>query len=304
MKFQLSRTVLSFLKLIDHTNARVAEYAKKSKNLANFEIEIIKIKHMDRLEDLLNKPKPDMSSEAVSKLFHEIAESLMGNYIIKKGKKRYAIVEIEFYLYTPQHKDFITYPRNLKAGRWFFHQSGVDLTFNTLGEPTKDINKKGKECLNYKDCSFGGILIRGLYLIDKNFEEDFNKDNFIFGPLKCVNILWDDFNAFENSDNEYPVIIEANEKEKVILQQISLRKCKRCINVENKKEKVDEWAERIAVKTPYYGNDTITYYNELFNFNTEYLYRFFNLPISINPSDFTKIPKDARPKEDEIHEVK
>ena len=237
--------------------------------------------------------------------FPDIARNLMCNHVIKKGKKRFAIVEIEFYFYSKEHPDYITYPRKMDAGRWFFHQSGVDLTFNTLGEPNKDKNKKGKECLNYKDCSFGGILIRGIYLIDKEFEKQiFKRDNYIFGPRKCVDILWDDFNAFENSDDEYPVISNASEKEKEILQQYSLRNCKRCINVENKKEKVIEWAERVAVNDVFYNDYTDNYCNELFNFNEKYLYRFFNLPVSINPSDFTKIPKDARPTKERIHEVK
>ena len=115
--------------------------------------------------------------------FQSIAKNLMCNYVIKKGGKEYAIIEIEFYLYTPTHQDFITYPRNLKAGRWFFHQSGVDISFES-----KDIkiekNKGRKEKVKLEtNPIFGGILIRGLYRFP--YTEDENKRyeaSYIFGP--------------------------------------------------------------------------------------------------------------------------
>lgn len=81
------------------------------------------------MENLLSALNEVYTADIQSK-FHEIAEKLMYNYIIKKGEARYAIVEIEFYYYSPYHPDIITYPRNLSAGRWFFHQSGVDLIVN------------------------------------------------------------------------------------------------------------------------------------------------------------------------------
>ena len=42
------------------------------------------------------------------KSFTSIALILMGKYIIKKGKERYRIVEIEFYAFSNDHKDYIT----------------------------------------------------------------------------------------------------------------------------------------------------------------------------------------------------
>jgi len=82
----------------------------------------------------------------------------MCNHIIKKGNLEYAIVEIEFYLFTNDHQDVITYPRVADAGRWFFHQSGVDLTFQSRDiEEDKDGNFTFEE-----NASFGGILIRAI----------------------------------------------------------------------------------------------------------------------------------------------
>lgn len=122
--------------------------------------------------------------------FKEIADLLMNKCIISKGEVKYEIVEIEFYLFTPSHKDIITYPRGTKAGQWFFHQSGVDLTF------------EGDE--NH----FGGILIRGI-------REVGGLRKMIFGPIRCVDELWDVFGALDREQKEYPVIeafIFKNEK--------------------------------------------------------------------------------------------
>lgn len=209
---------------------------------------------MDRLKDLLNEPKPDMASVEATKLFREIAETLMGNYIIKKGEKRYAIIEIEFYLYTPQHQDFITYPRKMEAGRWFFHQSGVDLTFKTEGEPksgtVKDKNGNETSKWNYSSCSFGGILIRGLYRF--SFKDDKQKEQdakYIFGPQNCVIELWDNFDAFNYTSHEYPVLGLASKSEGRF-HTTSLISYKRRIKIGKDKTieiKEKEWAERIGI---------------------------------------------------------
>lgn len=127
--------------------------------------------------------------------FEDIAKILMNKCVIKKCviKKcgvnneiveyEYEIVEIEFYLFTPQHQDVITYPRKLSAGQWFFHQSGVDLTFDS------------------DDKHFGGILIRGL--------SNITTGELTLGPQKCVELLWDKSDAFKVNENEYPIIIVA-----------------------------------------------------------------------------------------------
>ena len=86
---------------------------------------------------------------------HEIAEDLFKNYHILKGTQEYYFVNIEFYFCNKNHFDFITYPRRLDEGKWFFHQSGVDLTFRSVysdyGTKMVDVNK---------DFHFGGILVR------------------------------------------------------------------------------------------------------------------------------------------------
>lgn len=151
--------------------------------------------------------------------FEEAAKLLMNLCFIQKGEKEYEIVDIEFYMYNLQHPDVITYPRVMEMGRWFFHSSGVDLTFHSTPD------------------RFGGILIRGI----RNVNDDNDQ---ILGPQKCVDALWDNFNAFDNQyDTEYPIISSvANPRSEEIMQ------CHRWITVPKGKSEIDkikEWKERI-----------------------------------------------------------
>ncbi|MDE6535363.1 MAG: hypothetical protein K2K82_05060 [Muribaculaceae bacterium] len=176
---------------------------------------------MDAKNPLLEKLQScPTTTEDIRKYFSETANLLMNNYVISKRGIEYEIVEIEFYLFTHDHPDVITYPRDCKAGQWFFHPSGVDLTFATT------------------DMQFGGILIRGL-------RETKGKRKQVFGPLKCVDILWDKLNAFEAVAAEIPTIIPANGNIESY-EPISLP---RWIPVRNDKEKalakIAEWEKRI-----------------------------------------------------------
>lgn len=243
---------------------------------------------MNELENLLKIS--EIERENANGTFREIAETLMCNYIIKKGGKRYAIVEIEFYLYTHKHQDFITYPRKTEAGRWFFHQSGVDLTFNTSGLLVEKINEKGKKCLDYSKCVFGGILIRGIYDIDA--------DEYIFGPQNVVNELWDDFDAFNPSLDQYPFI-----KKEPASVSAHLFQCPRHINIQgydNQISKIKEWITKRLGIDNIQDIDIPVYRTKLF----EDTYRFFNLQNEEKPWNFIKIPANIRPKEEETKEVK
>lgn len=113
--------------------------------------------------------------------FDRIADLIMNHCVIRKDSAEYEIVEIEFYLFADSHKDLITYPRNVEAGRWFFHPSGVDITFSS------------------NDGKFGGILLRGMRRV--------SDDKLILGPLKCVDELWDNFDAFNPDVEEFPRLI-------------------------------------------------------------------------------------------------
>lgn len=130
------------------------------------------------LEDLLKKVEPKVSS------FYNIARELFSNYYILKkydnakgsGEDIYYFQEIEFYLYTKEHKDDKNvYPRICKTGQWFVHYSGVDIAFET--------RLNGKEV---NQC--GGILIRALRKEGTN--------EIIAGPLRCLMELFNYCNTF------------------------------------------------------------------------------------------------------------
>ncbi len=73
--------------------------------------------------------------------------------------------------------DNSTYKRkhvNPKSGDWFFHYSGVDIALK-----------------NEETGGYGGILIRGIY--------DIEKKKFIKGPMVCAMKLFSETNAFAQS---------------------------------------------------------------------------------------------------------
>lgn len=180
------------------------------------------------------------NQQAFKDYFDKIARILMGNYVIKKGDDKYQIIEIEFYLYTPKHQDVITYPRDMKAGRWFFHSSGVDLTFESRNVEFADDNKKDKikEGCGEK-AIYGGILIRGLKKTTGS-----KSSKLILGPLKCADELWDDFDAFENASREYPIL-----NPETFVTESTLRCGKRWINIKSEKweGKLKDWIGRAGI---------------------------------------------------------
>ena len=81
------------------------------------------------LRDLLDLSNVEINN--IEQRFEEIAKHLFQGYCIKKGNDQYKLLEIEFYYYTKDFEDIITYPRNVSSGKWFFHDSGVDITFES-----------------------------------------------------------------------------------------------------------------------------------------------------------------------------
>lgn len=115
--------------------------------------------------------------------FPEMARYLINNLQIEKGATRYSLAEIEFYLYNEEDKDRHTYIRDTKAMKWFFHDSGLDIAFETL--------KEGKWFTQ-----FGGILIRSIIK-----HEPGKEDETIAGPIRCQKEIF-------NHCDEFPKIIE------------------------------------------------------------------------------------------------
>lgn len=113
----------------------------------------------------LDKEFTTIEANEVPSEFDIIAKKLFQEYQIAKSNIRYDFEEVEFYLYTEKHKDNNhVYPRDCKAGEWFVHYSGVDLTFETLRE-----GDKITQC--------GGILIRRIKKVGGDS---------VGGPLRCL----------------------------------------------------------------------------------------------------------------------
>ena len=155
------------------------------------------------LQSLLTSLDANSTQKEIKELFNVIANKLFRNYHIVKGGNTYDFLEIEFYFYSPNHRDLITYPRNgRKPGMWFFHMSGVDITFGTN-------DKEGDHPLMY-----GGILIRSIV---KTQSDGSAMSEYICGPMKCVDELFDYIYAFDGDicRADIPYIEEKEEKEKI-----------------------------------------------------------------------------------------
>ena len=149
------------------------------------------------LQSLLTRLDAISTQEKIIEVFDEIANKLFRNYHIVKGDDTYEFLEIEFYFYSPNHRDLITYPRNgRKPGMWFFHMSGVDITFGSN-------DKEGDNPLMY-----GGILIRSIFKTSGD-------KKYICGPMKCVDELFDYIYAFDGEicRADIPYIAEKKDNE-------------------------------------------------------------------------------------------
>lgn len=114
------------------------------------------------------------SEDAIQQSFKLLAKHLFNQYEILKGEKTYNFLEIEFYFYSNNHPDNTTYKRNMSAGQWHTHLSGLDITFDSNDE------------------YYGGILIRSI--IDNN-------RNVINGPLCTIFELFDNIDIDGNCVN-------------------------------------------------------------------------------------------------------
>lgn len=162
--------------------------------------------NIKRLKDYLHcigNGKDIYSSKEIDDKFKDIADILLNKCVIKVGEKRFRMTEIEFYLFSKEHKDIIAYPRTeMKGGEWFFHASGVDICFKS------HCKKNGDAFLYDMENEFGGILIRSIMEVDKANIPINSKP--IKGPLKSMDTLFKVFGAFADRDMaQIATIIEA-----------------------------------------------------------------------------------------------
>ncbi len=161
---------------------------------------------MEELKELLDLSQLTSRSK-IEERFDTIAKKLLFEYeIVKSEKKKYDILNVEFYYCSKDFPDICTYPRNCEAGKWFIHNSGFDLTFksNSGLDSDKDNEAFKRDLLSLKDNEiavkekignkyYGGILIRYIKRQDSEVIID--------GPLKSEYELFDMFDAFGGTRN-------------------------------------------------------------------------------------------------------
>lgn len=138
---------------------------------------------MEYLKQLLTQLDEKSSVDEIKSTFSQIADILLFKSYIKTENGNYRILEIEFYFRNSLHDDKVTITRTEKAGMWWLHDWGVDLSFESKGQ-------------DY--C--GGVLIRSI--VPLNME---NKRNVICGPKNCC---WELFYSSALEHNSTPQIIE------------------------------------------------------------------------------------------------
>ena len=166
------------------------------------------IKEITKFEAVLENPLGFIDStdskeiiNQIPNLFKEIAKVLFERYDIliydSKGEAHYySFAEVEFYYHKKgvlnRNVDNCVYPRTCEAGKFLWHDTGVDICFKS-------------EC-DIENYYFGGILIRSL------IEKESNQ--IIGGPGRCANEL-----AFLCKAGESPHLYPKVKKEKVDLYQ-------------------------------------------------------------------------------------
>ena len=166
------------------------------------------IKEITKFEAVLENPLGFIDStdskeiiNQIPNLFKEIAKVLFERYDIliydsKEEAHYYSFAEVEFYYHKKgvlnRDVDNCVYPRTCEAGKFLWHDTGVDICFKS-------------EC-DIENYYFGGILIRSL------IEKESNQ--IIGGPGRCANEL-----AFLCKAGESPHLYPKVKKEKVDLYQ-------------------------------------------------------------------------------------
>ena len=117
----------------------------------------------------------ELTNENIEEQFRKIAEELFFEYQLNVNHQVYKLVEIEFYYNSNKHDDpFVHCDKMQKTnGQWYFHGSGIDITFGD--------NEK----------NYGGILIRG---VAKNINEH---DEYISGPLNVAKEIFSQLGSVE-----------------------------------------------------------------------------------------------------------
>jgi 3-methyladenine DNA glycosylase Mpg len=143
--------------------------------------------------------------------FNKIANQLLNHFLLQVNNKFYRLLEIEFYVNDKigngLHIDDYTHGHEIqkKSNKFYFHGSGMDIAIG---------NEK----------MFGGILIRAIAEYNKGLV----KENIVFGPLKVVTEIFNNFNnVIEGDKNTFNIVPSTLENQDVFaLPRIGLNENK------------------------------------------------------------------------------
>lgn len=138
---------------------------------------------MEELKQLLSQLDANSSADDIKTVFSKIADILLFKSHIKTENGIYRVLEIEFYFKNRHHDDKVTINRTEKAGMWWLHDWGVDLSFESEGQ-------------DY--C--GGVLIRSIIPLNKKVGA-----TVICGPKNCC---WELFYSSALNHNSAPQIVK------------------------------------------------------------------------------------------------
>jgi hypothetical protein len=192
----------------------------------------------------------------ITEEFSKIADILLQKVKIQKGDKKYLITEIEFYWYTNAHRDIITYPRKCPAGMWYFHSSGVDISFES--HVTLPTDGDDKRPILDENARFGGILIRSIKPDGWNY---IGKKGALTGhPLNVVDELFDHIDAFGNPEElpkliaePHSAVIQDKEREG-LTKDTPENKVKKIVNNYKKGCITDEFQKELAKSYTKFAN--------------------------------------------------
>lgn len=138
--------------------------------------------------------------------FRRIAEHLMNECILIVGDGRYRFTELEFYYFNKaKHADEYSHKHKMqqKKGYWYFHGSGLDITFGDQE-------------------FYDGILIRSI----KNLKIQSLKESFINGPIVCIQALFSNFGPIDTS-NKFDFCIKEAKSVVISLDKEEVYSCSR-----------------------------------------------------------------------------
>jgi hypothetical protein len=123
----------------------------------------------------------------LDKDFLRISTDLMNHWKLRVNNAEYRITEIEFYLKSDFHVDPYTHGNKLQKemGRWYFHGSGVDLTFGS-------------------DTMYASLLIRAIYNLKSGI--------YTYGPLNSFAEIFHNFSYIFESEHLLGLTPAGNEE--------------------------------------------------------------------------------------------